>query len=120
LFTADNYRGPVESFFDKLKALRAQEMPIQEVKPYDQRKYMPYKGNVRKEDIMTQGTQGLLGERQEQLGVSDRGVIKFRKIVLDAIETALQGGTPTGLLPRDPATGITRLDTAVGVRPKAN
>jgi phenylpropionate dioxygenase-like ring-hydroxylating dioxygenase large terminal subunit len=120
LFTADNYRGPVESFFDKLKALRAQEMPIQEVKPYDRRKYMPYKGNVRKEDIMTQGTQGLLGERQEQLGVSDRGVIKFRKIVLDAIETALQGGTPTGLLPRDPATGITRLDTAVGVRPKAN
>jgi nitrite reductase/ring-hydroxylating ferredoxin subunit len=120
LFTADNYRGPVESFFDKLKALRAQEMPIQEVKPYDKRKYMPYKGNVRKEDIMTQGTQGLLGERQEQLGVSDRGVIKFRKIVLDAIETALQGGTPTGLLPRDPATGITRLDTAVGVRPKAN
>ena len=120
LFTADNYRGPVESFFDKLKDLRAQEMPIQEVKPYDKRKYMPYKGNVRKEDIMTQGTQGLLGERQEQLGVSDRGVIKFRKIVLDAIETALQGGTPTGLLPRDPATGITRLDTAVGVRPKAN
>jgi len=71
---------------------------------------------VRKEDIMTQGTQGLLGEREEQLGVSDRGVIKFRKIVLDAIESALQGGTPKGLLARDPATGITRLDTAVGVR----
>jgi len=62
----------------------------------------------------------LLGERSEQLGTSDRGVIKFRKIVLDAIQTALQGGTPKGLLPRDPATGITRLDTAVGVREKAN
>ena len=46
---------------------------------------------------MTQGTQGLLGEREEQLGVSDRGVIKFRKIVLDAIETALKGGTPKGI-----------------------
>ncbi|HEY0725781.1 MAG TPA: Rieske 2Fe-2S domain-containing protein [Pyrinomonadaceae bacterium] len=116
LFTADNYRGPEENFFDKLKTMRAQETPIQEVKPYDKRKYMPYKGNVRKEDIMTQGTQGLLGEREEQLGVSDRGVIKFRKIVLDAIESALQGGMPKGLLARDPATGITRLDTAVGVR----
>ena len=120
LFTADNYRGPVENFFEKLKAMRAQEKPIQEVKPYDKRKYMPYKGNVRKEDIVTQGTQGLLGERQEQLAVSDRGVIKFRKIVLDAIDTALRGGTPKGLLARDSATGITRLDTAVGVRQKAS
>jgi hypothetical protein len=120
LFTADNYRGPVDNFFDKLKAMRAQETPIQEVKPYDKRKYMPYKGNVRKEDIVTQGTQRVLGERQEQLAVSDRGVIKFRKIVLDAIDTALRGGTPKGLLARDPATGITRLDTAVGLRQEAN
>ena len=82
LFTADNYLGPEENFFDKFKELRAKETPIQEVKPYDKRKYMPYKGNVRKEDIMTQGTQGLLGERGEQLGISDRGVIKFRKIVV--------------------------------------
>ena len=57
---------------------------------------MPFKGNVRKEDLVTQGTQGLLGERGEQLGISDRGVIKFRKIVLDAIETALNGGRPKG------------------------
>ena len=64
--------------------------------PYDKRKFMPYKGNVRKEDLMTQGTQGLLGERSEQLGVSDRGVIKFRKIVVDAIETGLRGGRPKG------------------------
>jgi len=116
LFTADNYTGPVEHFFERLNELRAKERPVQEVKPYDKRKYMPYKGNVRQEDIMAQGTQGLLGERSEQLGTSDRGVIKFRKIVLDAIETALRGGMPKGLLPREPATGITRLDTAVGVR----
>ena len=98
LFTADNYRGPEENFFEKLKALRAKETPVQEVMPYDKRKFMPYKGNVRKEDLVTQGTQGLLGERSEQLGVSDRGVIKFRKIVMDAIETALSGGQPKGMV----------------------
>jgi len=117
LFTADNYTGPVENFFQRLKEMREQERPVQEVKPYDKRKFMPYQGNIRQEDIMAQGTQGLLGERREQLGTSDRGVIKFRKIVVDAIETALQDGTPKGLLPRDPATGVTRLDTTVGVRP---
>ena len=116
LFTADNYFGPEENFFEHLRLMRAQEKPLQEVKAYDKRKYMPYKGNVRQEDIMTQGTQGLLGERGEQLGASDRGVIKFRKIVLDAIETTLNGGTPKGALPTDAKTGITKLDTAVGVR----
>ena len=118
LFTADNYFGPVENFFERLKEMRAKETPVQEVKSYDKRKYMPYKGNVRQEDIMTQGTQGRLSERSEQLGTSDRGVIKFRKIVVDAIEAALQGGTPKGLLPRDEATGITKLDTMVGLREK--
>ena len=28
LFTADNYRGPEENFFDKLKTLRAKETPV--------------------------------------------------------------------------------------------
>jgi len=117
LFTADNYLGPVANFFARLKELRARETPVQEVKPYDRRKYMPYKGNVRKEDIMTQGTQGLLGEREEQLGVSDRGVIKFRKIVTDAIATALGGGRPKGVLTTERAKETIHLDTQVGVRP---
>jgi hypothetical protein len=116
LFTADNYKGPEPNFFEKLKALRAQETPIEEVKPYDKRKFMPYKGNVRKEDLMTQGTQGLLGERSEQLGLSDRGVIKFRKIVVEAMETALKGGTPKGVVDRKRADELFRLDTQVGVR----
>ena len=120
LFTADNYLGPVENFFDKLREMRAKETPIQEVKPYDKRKYMPYKGNVRKEDIMTQGTQGLLGERREQLGAADRGVIKFRKIVLDAIETALAGQQPKGALAGNDADAVVHLDTRVGVREKVN
>ena len=116
LFTADNYRGPEENFFEKLKALRAKETPVQEVMPYDKRKFMPYKGNVRKEDLVTQGTQGLLGERSEQLGVSDRGVIKFRKIVLDAIDPVLNGGQPKGVVGKKQANEIYRLETQVGVR----
>jgi phthalate 4,5-dioxygenase len=120
LFTADNYRGPEADFFVKLKTLRAKEMPAEEVKPYDKRRFMPYKGNIRQEDIVTQGTQGLLGERGEQLGVSDRGVIKFRKIVVDAIETALRGGTPKGVVDKKRADEIFRLDTQVGVRASTN
>jgi phenylpropionate dioxygenase-like ring-hydroxylating dioxygenase large terminal subunit len=116
LFTADNYKGSEPNFFEKLKALRAQETPIEDVKPYDKRKFMPYKGNIRKEDLVTQGTQGLLGERSEQLGVSDRGVIKFRKMVVDAIETALNGGTPKGMVDKRRANELFRLDTQVGVR----
>jgi phenylpropionate dioxygenase-like ring-hydroxylating dioxygenase large terminal subunit len=119
IFTADNYSGRVDDFFAKLKEMRAQETPRQEVKQYDKRKYMPYKGNIRQEDLITQSTQGTLGERREQLGTSDRGVIKFRRIVLAAIQTALQGGTPKGILTKARAEEIIKLDTAVGLRPKS-
>ena len=118
LFTADNYLGPVANFFDNLREMRARETPIQEVKPYDKRKFMPYKGNVRKEDIMTQGTQGLLGERRERLGVADRGVIKFRKIVLAAIETASAGKRSKGMAAGTDTEAVVHLDTQVGVRVK--
>ena len=74
--------------------------PMQEVKPYDKRKFMPYKGNVRKEDLMTQAPRGCSASASEQLGVSDRGVIKFRQIVLDAIETRME---------RRPSQGWSRL-----------
>ena len=120
LFTADNYLGPVENFFERLKELRARETPVEEVKSYDTRKFMPYQGNVRKEDIVTQGTQGLLGERDEQLGVSDRGVIKFRKIVVDSIATAINGDRPKGVLAKERAKDMIHLDTQVGVRGKDN
>ena len=98
--------------------MRARELPKQEVKEYDRRKYMPFKGNVRQEDLMTQSTQGLLGERGEQLGVSDRGVIMFRRIVKDPIETAWNGGVPKGVLPPKRADEMIRLDSFAGVRTK--
>jgi phthalate 4,5-dioxygenase oxygenase subunit len=116
IFTVDYYTGPDLNFFEKLKELRVREVPEQEVREYDRRKYMPFKGNIRQEDVMTQSTQGMLGERDEQLAISDRGVIKFRKIVVEAIETALNGGVPRGIPPKEQAGEIMRLHSFAGVR----
>jgi 5,5'-dehydrodivanillate O-demethylase len=116
IFTVDYYTGPDPAFFEKLKQMRAREIPKQEIKEYDRRKYMPFKGNIRQEDIMTQSTQGALGRRDEQLGVSDRGVIKFRNIVAEAIETALKGGLPKGVVARDRAEEMIQLHSFTGVR----
>lgn len=120
LFTVNYYTGPDPEFFAKLDALRKKEIPKQTVKDYDRRRHMPFKGNIRREDIVTQGTQGLLGEREEHLGASDRGVIMLRRLVLEAIETALEDGRPRGVLPKERGNEIIRLDSAVGIRPRQN
>jgi len=120
IYTVNYYTGPDAGFFENLTRMRAKEVPTQEFKEYDHRKYMPFKGNIRQEDLMTQSTQGLLGERDEQLGISDRGVIKFRKIIMEAIETALDGGTPKGIPPKDRAADVMRLDSFAGVRRKGS
>ena len=116
LFTVNYYTGSDPDFFAKLDSMRKREMPRQEVKEYDQRKYMPYRGNIRQEDIMTQSTQGLLGEREEHLSTSDRGVIMLRRLVLEAIEAALRGAQPMGVVPKEKANEIIRLDSFVGIR----
>jgi hypothetical protein len=116
IFTVDYYTGPDPDFFEKLRRMRAQEIPKQTVREYDGRQYMPFKGNIRQEDLMTQATQGMLGERSEQLGASDRGVIRFRSIVIDAIETAVSGGRPKGVLMQERADEIIQLHSFVGVR----
>ncbi|MGH7794888.1 MAG: Rieske 2Fe-2S domain-containing protein, partial [Candidatus Binatia bacterium] len=120
IFTVDYYTGPEKDFFATLKQMRAQEKPKEEVKPYDRRKYMPFKGNVRQEDLMTQSTQGVLGARAEQLGMSDRGVIKFRKIVIEAIESALRGEAPRGAVTPERADEMIQLHSFAGVRAKAS
>ena len=115
LFTADNYLGPVENFFDKLREMRAKETPIQEVKPYDKRKYMPYKGNVRKEDIMTQGTQGLLGERREQLGAIGPWGYQVSQDCVGRDRNRVGGWQPKGVLAgTTDADTVVHLDTASG------
>ncbi len=118
LFTVDYYTGPDPDIFDKLRKMRSREIPRQEVKEYDQRKYMPFRGNIRQEDIITQGTQGLLGERGEHLGASDRGVIMLRRLVSEAIQTVIEGGQPKGLFLKENENGMVRFDSFVGAREK--
>jgi phenylpropionate dioxygenase-like ring-hydroxylating dioxygenase large terminal subunit len=119
IYTVNYYTGADKKFFAKLKEMRATEVPTQEVKEYDRRKYMPFKGNVRQEDIMSQSTQGLLGERAERLATSDRGVIMFRKIVRDAIIAALKGERPKGVVANGREKEIVYFDSFTGVRKSA-
>jgi phenylpropionate dioxygenase-like ring-hydroxylating dioxygenase large terminal subunit len=117
MFTVDYYTGPNPDFFDHLKEMRKREEPKDTRKPYDKRPLMPFRGNVRKEDIVTQGTQRLLGERDEHLGTSDRGIIMLRKMVRDAIAKSAAGEAPKGLYLTENAEGLVKLDSFVGVRP---
>ncbi len=116
IYTVNYYTGSDPQFFEKLKAMRAAEVPKQEVKAYDSRKYMPFKGNVRQEDIMSQSTQGLLGEREERLATSDKGVIMFRRIVREAIAAAQKGERPKGVVPQEKASEVVYFDSFTGVR----
>jgi 5,5'-dehydrodivanillate O-demethylase len=116
IYTVNYYTGSDPQFFEKLKAMRAAEEPRQEVKAYDNRKYMPFKGNVRQEDIMSQSTQGLLGEREERLATSDKGVIMFRRIIREAIVAAQKGQRPKGVLPKEKASEVVYFDSFTGVR----
>jgi 5,5'-dehydrodivanillate O-demethylase oxygenase subunit len=119
IFTVNYYTGSDPNFFEKLKALRATEVPKEAVKEYDRRMYMPFKGNVRQEDIMSQSTQGLLGEREERLATSDKGVIMFRRIIRDAIAAAQKGQRPKGVLPREKSAEVVFFDSFTGVRKAA-
>ena len=48
-------------------------------------------------------TQGSITDRtQEHLGVSDRGIVIFRKLLKEQIEIVRRGGEPMGII-RDPA-----------------
>jgi len=117
LFTVDYYTGPDPDIFSKLARMRKKELPSQGMKPYDSRPLMPFRGNIRQEDIVTQGTQGLLGEREEQLGPSDRGIIMLRKMVREAIQDVADGKDPKALHLEANAEGLVKLDSFVGVRP---
>jgi phthalate 4,5-dioxygenase len=117
LFTVNHYTGSDPEFFHKLEPSR-RIAPKIEKKEYDQRRYSPFRGSVRSEDIMSQTTQGTIGERKEQLATSDKGVILLRKIILEAIETAQKGGIPKGLPPREQPTKIIDIDSFTGIRPK--
>lgn len=89
------------------------------VKEYDKRKYVPYRGQVWKEDYVCQSTQGRIGYRNEQLGTSDRGVILLRKLLMEAIETVQQGGVPLGIIPKEKEHEMITLDAFRRILPQS-
>jgi phenylpropionate dioxygenase-like ring-hydroxylating dioxygenase large terminal subunit len=117
LFTVNHYTGPDPEFFQKLAPSRRMA-PSMEKKEYDKRKYSRFRGSVRGEDLMSQSTQGIIGERNEQLAASDKGVILIRKIVLAAIRSAREGRVPKGVPSGDEPHKIVQIDSFTGIRAK--
>lgn len=118
LFSIDFYTGPDPNFFDKVMERRYGSSQKEEPRHYDQRKYKSFRGSIVMEDIVTQSTQGLLGEREEHLGTSDRGVIMLRKMMREAIETAMKGKRPKGVLTKGQADQMIDFQCFTGVKPK--
>ena len=119
LFTVNHYTGSDSEFFQKLSPSRKVEAKAHK-KPYDRRKYSPFRGSVRTEDIACQGTQPLLDQRREQLATSDKGVILIRKIILKAIQAVQEGRTPKGVLPPGHARELVQIDSFTGLRAKGS
>ena len=117
LYTVNHYTGPDETFFDKLAPSRKVETQA-EKKIYDRRKFAPFRGSVRTEDIACQATQPLLDQRSEHLATSDRGVILLRKLILDDIEAVRGGQTPRTLACAAGNGGAVKIDSFTGVRAK--
>jgi hypothetical protein len=117
LFTVNHYTGSDPEFFEKLAPSRRVEAKSQK-KSYDRRKFSPFRGNVRTEDMACQATQPLLDERAEQLATSDRGVILIRKIILDAVRSVQKGQIPKGIPSRGEARGMVQIDSFTGIRTK--
>jgi hypothetical protein len=115
LFTVDYYTGPDADFFQKLAQTRPPP-PDEQKKDYDRRRYMPFRGSVRHEDIVTQGTQGLVDGRIEHLAMSDRGVILLRKQILDAVKTVQDGGSPKGVPTVAQVEDVLKIDSFTGIR----
>jgi phenylpropionate dioxygenase-like ring-hydroxylating dioxygenase large terminal subunit len=118
LFTVNHYTGSDAEFFQKLSPSRRIEAKA-EKQPYDQRKYSPFRGNVRTEDIACQGTQPLLDRRKEQLATSDKGVILIRKIILNGIQAVQENRTPKGVLHHQQAREFA-IDSFTGLRAKGS
>jgi len=115
LFTVNYYTGPDPKFFAKLapsRELAARE----EKKPYDGRPYAPFRGSVRREDIACQATQKVIATRKERLATSDRGVILLRRLILDGVKAVQEGRLPKGVLTREQATKVVKIDSFTGVR----
>jgi phenylpropionate dioxygenase-like ring-hydroxylating dioxygenase large terminal subunit len=100
VFTSDYIPAGRENPIDQREKTRRSE-PDQPVKDYDKRKYVPFRGNVWKEDYVCQSTQGNVGYRREHLAASDRAIILLRKLLLEAMAAVQNGGTPLGIIPKE-------------------
>ena len=118
LYTVNHYTGPDNEFFDKLAPSRKVEAPAEQRPAYDRRKFAPFRGSVRTEDIACQATQKVLGERREQLAASDRGVIMLRKLILNDIESVRSGKPPRALAHAQEQDGAVKIDSYTGLRGK--
>jgi phenylpropionate dioxygenase-like ring-hydroxylating dioxygenase large terminal subunit len=117
LYTVNHYTGPDPEFFAKLSPSRKIESQATK-HPYDQRRFSPFRGNVRTEDIACQATQPLLDRRKEQLATSDKGVILIRKIILNAMRAVQENRLPKGVLSDGGGDEMIAIDSFTGVRAK--
>ena len=118
LYTVNHYTGPDSEFFDKLAPSRKVEAQAEQRPVYDRRKFAPFRGSVRTEDIACQASQKVLGERREQLAASDRGVIMLRKLILNDIESVRSGKPPRALAHAQEQDGAVKIDSFTGLRRK--
>ncbi len=111
-------KGSANPIDEREKARRAQPS-AETAKEYDKRKHAPFRGQVWKEDYVCQSTQGNVGYRREHLGTSDRAIILLRKLLLEAMETVQNGGTPKGIVPREKENEMFNLEAYRAVLTKS-
>jgi phenylpropionate dioxygenase-like ring-hydroxylating dioxygenase large terminal subunit len=117
IFTVDYYTGDIPDFFARLREARAAGHAPEASPANDPRPLMPYRGFVRREDYVAQSTQGKLGQREEHLGVEDRGIIMLRRMVREAVQAARAGARPRGVLSADEAGRVVDIGSFAGLRP---
>ena len=90
----------------------------------DEQKTQTYTGmgmDINIHDQWACETQGLIQDRtREHLGTSDRGIIAYRRMLLDAIEVAQKGERPLMCLDAAAAAQLHGPDTVDGVGPTQN
>ena len=71
------------------------------------------------QDAMAWETQGpVLDRSQENLGVSDMGIVKYRRLLQEQIKIVEDGGTPLGVVPhkdRDQVIEFDVINERIGV-----
>jgi phenylpropionate dioxygenase-like ring-hydroxylating dioxygenase large terminal subunit len=117
LYTVNHYTGDDAEFFAKLAPSRRVETKA-EKKSYDQRRFAPFRGSVRTEDIACQATQPWLDRRKETLATSDRGVIMLRRLILDDIKAVMGGAAPRAFQTAQAGDGLIKIDSFTGIRRK--